>query len=124
MKEGIMNVIGKGTKVEGKIYVQGSIRVDGEVKGEVSTTDLFVLGKEGNMNGNLRTRNASISGRFEGNIHADGKVELLHQAVFKGELECKKLVIEEGVIFDGNISMAEERSGKTGREKGGRAKEG
>lgn len=119
-----MNVIGKGTKVEGKFVVQGSIRVDGEVKGEVFATDLFVLGKEGKMNGNLKTKNASISGTFEGTIDADGKVELLQSAIFKGELTCKKLVIEEGVTFDGNISMTEEKGGKAGREKTRRTEEG
>ena len=47
-KSGDLNtIIGKGSVVEGTVKVQSSLRVDGRIKGQVSTTDSLVIGKEG-----------------------------------------------------------------------------
>ena len=109
MHEGILNVIGKGAKIEGKMHISGSIRVDGEVIGDIIVSELFVLGKGGVIKGNIKTHNATISGKIEGTLIAEDKVELLNGTSLDGDITCKKLVVEEGVILDGNIKMREKK---------------
>jgi len=109
MKEGILNVIGKGARIEGKIKITGSIRVDGQIVGDVDVSELFVLGRGGIIKGNIKTHNATISGRIEGTILAEDKVELLNGTGLDGDITCKKLIVEEGVILDGNIKMKEKK---------------
>lgn len=105
-KMGDLNtVIGKGTVVNGNLTVQSSLRVDGKMKGKISATNSIIVGKEGEIEGEIHVQNAVIGGKVNGKINAAGKVVLESKAVLKGELKASKLVIEEGAVFDGNCSM-------------------
>lgn len=103
-------IIGKGSVVEGNVKVQNSMRVDGRIKGQVQASDSIVVGKEGEIEGELRVKNVIIGGRVKGKIFASGKVVLEARSTFQGELKTSKLVIDDGALFDGTCSMSE--SGK------------
>ena len=46
-----------------------------------------------------------IRGKVEGNVTAKEKVELLASARLIGNISAPKLIISEGVVFDGDCSM-------------------
>jgi cytoskeletal protein CcmA (bactofilin family) len=46
-----------------------------------------------------------IRGKVEGNVTAKEKVELLAPARLHGNIASPRLVITEGVVFDGDCSM-------------------
>jgi len=100
-------VIGKGTIIEGLLTVQNSLRVDGRVYGQVQASDSLVVGKDGEIEGEIKARNAIIGGRVKNRILATGKVVLEAHAIVHGEVKTGKLVIDEGAIFDGNCAMSE-----------------
>jgi cytoskeletal protein CcmA (bactofilin family) len=108
-KTGDLNtIIGKGSVVEGTLKVQSSLRVDGRIKGQVTTTDSLVIGKEGEIEGEIRVKNAIVGGRIKGKIFASGKVVLEAKSTFHGELKTSKLVIDEGAVFEGVCSMSDD----------------
>lgn len=98
-------IIGKGSFFEGKLKVQSTLRVDGKIKGSITTSDSLVIGKEGDVDGDISVRNAIIGGKLKGKLNAEGKVVLEAHSIFQGELKTTKLVIDEGAIFEGNCSM-------------------
>jgi len=98
-------IIGKGSSFEGTIKVQSTLRVDGKVKGSIATSDSLVVGKEGNIDGDVSVRNAIVGGKLKGKLVASGKVVLEANSVFNGELKTAKLVIDEGAVFEGSCSM-------------------
>ena len=101
-------IIGKGTYFEGTVKVQSSIRVDGRLKGRLTTSESLVVGKEGEIDGEVSVKNAIIGGKVRGKIHASGRVVLEERSVFQGELKTAKLVINEGALFEGVCSMGQE----------------
>ncbi|MFO8062402.1 MAG: polymer-forming cytoskeletal protein [bacterium] len=103
---GITNIIGEGTEIEGKMIVPGSIRIDGTVNGEMQVSEQLTVGRKGRVKGEILTRDAVIAGRVEGKIVVKNKIELQKNAKVDVDLNCKLLVIEEGVIFDGTCSMS------------------
>jgi len=108
-KSGDLNtIIGKGSAVDGTLKVQSSLRVDGRIKGQVSTTDSLVIGKDGEIEGEIRVKNAIVGGKIKGKIFASGKVVLESKSSFYGELKTSKLVIDEGAIFEGVCSMTDD----------------
>lgn len=107
LKGRITNIISKGTKVNGKIRVEGSIHVDGIVEGNIEVTEALIVGKTGRIQGEIRTKDCFSGGRMEGNLYSDGKVEFKAGAILKGDIKCRHLIIEEGVTFDGNCRMSE-----------------
>ncbi|MDY6786997.1 MAG: polymer-forming cytoskeletal protein [candidate division WOR-3 bacterium] len=103
---GITNIIGEGTEIEGKMIIPGSIRIDGTVNGEMQVSEQLTVGRKGRVKGEMLTRDAVIAGRVEGKIVVKNKIELQKNAKVDVDLNCKLLVIEEGVIFDGTCSMS------------------
>jgi len=109
VKTGNLNtIIGKGSSFEGNLKVEESLRVDGKIKGTVVTTDSIVIGKDGDIDGEVTAKNIVIGGRVKANVNATGKVVLETNAIFIGELKTTRLVIDEGAVFDGQCSMRKE----------------
>ncbi|MFQ5863720.1 MAG: polymer-forming cytoskeletal protein [bacterium] len=100
-------IIGKGSTFEGTLKVQSTLRVDGKVKGKITTSDSLVVGKEGDINGEVAVKNAIVGGKLRGKLQASGKVVFEANSVFNGELKTSKLVIDEGAIFEGVCSMSD-----------------
>jgi len=108
-KSGDLNtIIGKGSQLEGSLVVENSVRIDGKVKGNVTTNDFLVIGKQGEVEGDIKAKNAVIGGKVTGKINAKEKVVLESRAIFKGEMKASRIVIDDGAVFDGNCSMEEE----------------
>jgi len=108
-KSGELNtIIGKGTVIEGTIKVQNSMRLDGRVNGSILTTDSLVVGKDGEIEGEVRAKNAIIAGHVKGQIFASGKVVLEARSVLQGEVKTAKLAIDDGAKFDGTCAMSED----------------
>lgn len=101
-------IIGKGTVIEGTVKVQSSMRLDGRINGKVMTTDSLVVGKEGEIEGEIRVKNAVIAGNVKGQVFASGKVVLEARSVMTGEIKTSKLSINDGAQFDGTCSMRED----------------
>ncbi|MBK6899916.1 MAG: polymer-forming cytoskeletal protein [bacterium] len=102
---GQTSVMAQGCRFEGKVHAVGTLRVEGEFRGEIETPELLVIGKTGAVQANVRVKNAVIAGQLFGNIIAENKIELQGGSHVEGDIKTKRLVIDEGVFFEGNCSM-------------------
>jgi len=107
--------LGKGTEFKGVLSFEGTIRVDGKVDGEVVSKDTLIGGDESLLQGEISIGTLICSGKIVGNVHAIQKVHLMAPAKIQGNIKTPKLIIEEGVIFDGKCEMAGEQ--KTAEQK-------
>ncbi len=101
----INTIIGKGTSFEGNISVENSVRVDGRFKGNIKSTESIVVGKEGEIEGEITVKNAVVGGKITGKLLATGKVTLENTSSFQGELTATRLVIDEGAMLNGTCTM-------------------
>ena len=104
-EEGLNTIIGKGSVIEGTLQVEGEIRVDGTVKGKISSAESLTVGNGGVVEADLNTKVAVIGGNVTGNVFASEKIELQSKAVVEGEITTKNLTVEEGAIFHGKCNM-------------------
>jgi len=104
-----LTIIAEGVTVEGKIFSQGSTRVDGKVNGEIISEKEFIIGKEGKISANVKTANAIISGYFKGEMIASGEVEITSTGRFIGNLIQKDalLTISKGGLFKGESIISD-----------------
>ena len=119
-KEGerLNTIIGQGTVLKGECSVKGTVRVDGIIDGSLNATGIAILGKSGQVRGDLYVGNAIVGGQVDGSVIASGKLELQTGAKVEGDIKARKLVVEEGVFFQGHCDMKEAAS-----EHGGAVKE-
>jgi cytoskeletal protein CcmA (bactofilin family) len=103
--KGQTSILAQGCRFEGKIEVRGTLRIEGEFKGSIETPENFIVGKTGVVHAHCSVKNAVIGGQVYGNILAENKIELQSGSRLEGDIRTKRLVIDEGVIFEGNCSM-------------------
>jgi len=100
--------LGKGTEFKGVLSFEGTIRVDGKVEGEVVSKDTLIAGDGAFLQGEITVGTLISSGKVVGNINASQKVHVLAPSNIQGNIRTPKLIIEEGVTFNGKCEMAGE----------------
>jgi len=100
-----LNRIVEHTSIDGKIDSNSNIRVDGYVKGTITTKGRIVLGSTGKIDGDVICQNADIEGSLTGTISVKGLLSLKNTAKLKGDIITNKLSIEPGAVFSGTCSM-------------------
>ena len=113
MKDGDKEItfLGKDTRFEGKLRFQGTMRIDGHFKGEVSAQGNLIVGEDALVEGELRVTYASVSGEVHGDIIAEQRVDLRAPSKVFGNIQSPAVVMEEGVIFEGTTKMYQAKPG-------------
>lgn len=105
MTDKVDTIIGKDTFFSGDINGKGVIRIDGEVEGSVQDKGDVIIGENGKVAAELKARNITIAGSYEGTLEAEGKLELKKTATAIGTFKVNGLAIEEGAVFSGSMEM-------------------
>jgi len=113
-----ISIIGEGMQVVGDLITEGTVRIEGRVEGKIRAGKAVVLGKGGEVRGEIETADAVIGGRLEGTITAQGRLEIEATSSIEGEVRARAahLKLDEGASFNGQISMLEE-SRESGQRK-------
>lgn len=101
----ISNTIGKGTSLVGDIETFGNIRIDGKVKGNITSKSKLVLGDSSFIDGNILAQNAEIEGEVSGCVEVTELLVLKPTARIKGDIITNKMVVEAGAEFNGSCHM-------------------
>lgn len=101
-----INIIGAGTFITGDITGEGDIRVDGNLKGTLTTKGKVVIGNTGAFGGEINCRNADISGKVDGKVKVSELLTLKASAKFTGDIITNKLAIEPNATFTGTCNMS------------------
>ncbi len=96
------NRIGQGTKIQGEIITDGTIRIEGEIDGYIESKDRIIIGETGKVIGDIVCNSIDISGYVNGKLQVQDMLFLKSTAVVDGEIVTNKLVMESGATFNGN----------------------
>jgi len=110
----INTIIGKGSAISGNMKVNGFIRIDGDIDGDLETDGNVIIGENARLHGNLTAKSVIIGGIIKGNIHASESVKVLSDAAVIGDILSRKVQVEASAIFHGHcISIKNENDYKT-----------
>lgn len=104
-ENGEVTVVGVGARLDGNVVSAGSLRIDGQVKGQINADGDVTLSPQSQVEADIRAQNVSVAGRFKGNIAVKGKAHLARGGRVDGNITSKTLVVEEGGIFHGQSIM-------------------
>lgn len=97
--------LGQGSRVEGKLSFEGSVRIDGQIEGEINAQDTVIVGEGAELTAQIHANTVVVQGRVTGDISARKRVELKAPATVVGNINTPSLVIHDGVVFEGHCSM-------------------
>lgn len=100
-----LNRLVEGSIVVGDLFAESNLRIDGEVKGNVSTTSKVVIGEKGKITGNLSCLNADVEGVVTGTIKVEEMLCLREQCKINGDIFTARIQIDEGATFNGKCQM-------------------
>lgn len=116
-KKEVGTVISQGTKIEGEVEVQESIRIDGQLNGKLKAKGDILVGKSGKLEADLEGDNIEIAGTVKGDVRAEGKLKLLKNGELIGDICYSNLVINDGAVFKGT-SISDSDKTKSNQKQG------
>jgi cytoskeletal protein CcmA (bactofilin family) len=102
----ISGFLDKGTNVTGELHFSGTLRIDGNFHGSISTEDVLVIGEHAVVHADIKVGEIEIHGRVCGNIEGKRRVEIYSTGRVRGDIHCPALVVNRGSVFDGRSIMA------------------
>jgi cytoskeletal protein CcmA (bactofilin family) len=103
----IDSLIGAGTKVEGNVSFTGGLRVDGEIKGNVTATgdesSTLVISEHARIEGEINVSHLVINGTVIGPLHSSGFLELQPKARVTGDVEYNSVEMHLGAVVQGRL---------------------
>jgi cytoskeletal protein CcmA (bactofilin family) len=115
--ENCATVISAGSALQGSLRTDGSVRIDGQLAGEVYAEDTVHISEGAQVDAKVEATFVVIAGAFQGQVRCRERLELLPTSRIKGEFTMKLLTVHEGAFIDGQLRMAapEEQAAATGR---------
>ena len=115
--ESIDTLIGQRAEFSGDLVFSGGLRVDGKIKGNVSSLDdsssTLILSEQGLIQGNVTVPHVVVNGHINGNVKSSGRVELQAKAQVTGDVHYKAVEMELGATVNGNLVCQHDKPAAT-----------
>jgi len=106
-------IVGPSVKVEGELSSQGNVRIDGQVAGNIQTTQNLAVGEQAMISANVKALNIVIAGKVKGNITAEEALEITETGQVEGDIAAKIISIAPGAVLRGQCQMPSQEGQET-----------
>jgi cytoskeletal protein CcmA (bactofilin family) len=98
--------INSSLTVKGDISGGSDLYFDGEIEGTIQLRGAcLTVGPNGRMRADMEAREIAVEGRVQGSLAAHERVHIRRSGTVQGNITAPRLVIEEGAVVRGRISM-------------------
>jgi cytoskeletal protein CcmA (bactofilin family) len=101
----IIAFLGKETFFKGFLQFEGTVRIDGQVEGEIRSENTLIIGDGASIKGSIKVNKVVCGGNVTGSIESAESIHLVKPSNVRADIKTPVLVVEEGVIFNGNCRM-------------------
>lgn len=111
---GTVNNIAQGTQIEGNLNTSSDCRIDGTVRGNIVSKAKIIIGRSGQVQGNITCASIEIEGMVAAEtLVATELMSLKASAKLTGNVTVGKIAIEPGAEFSGTCKMQNHRPATT-----------
>ena len=98
-------VLGPDANFKGELSFEKGMRLMGKFEGKVNTPGRVHVAKEAKMSADVEAGGIVVEGEVHGNLSAADRIELKNSARYEGDLRATKLVVDEGAVFSGHVTV-------------------
>ena len=108
-QDAISTFVGPETDIRGTLSFEGTIRVDGKMKGKIESADgTLIVGETARIEAEISVDSGVIMGEVIGTVLAKSRIELYKPARVTGDIRAPVISIDAGVAFNGSCIMTPE----------------
>ncbi len=96
--------IGRGINMSGEIDSCEHLLVEGTVEAALKGAKMLDIAESGTFYGTVEIEEATIAGRFEGDITVNGRLTIKETGVITGSIAYRELAVEAGAMLDGRMT--------------------
>jgi cytoskeletal protein CcmA (bactofilin family) len=100
-----ITLLAKGVLIKGEIRVEGTVRIDGRLEGDIHTKGTVVIGEDGVVQGTISAGTLINSGKIKATVNAAERIQLLKTGILIGEIHTPSFAMEDGAKFHGLSDM-------------------
>jgi cytoskeletal protein CcmA (bactofilin family) len=102
----ISTFLGSDSSIEGTIEFKGTMRLDGRVKGKISSNGgTLIVGEEAVIDADIIAGAIIVMGEVSGTINAEERLEVYPPGRVNGDIQAAVISIEPGGILNGTCTM-------------------
>jgi cytoskeletal protein CcmA (bactofilin family) len=105
--DGQTTVISPNASWKGELVAEGSMHILGKFEGDIRVRgDLFIL-DDANVEATIAAGTVTVSGRYNGTLNCNTRLEVLPSGRVRGEIYAPALVVHNGAIINGKVKMTQ-----------------
>ena len=105
--DGTLSIIAAGMVIVGDIRTEGVVKIEGRVEGAVRAGRQVLLGRQGEVEGDISTREAVIGGKVTGTIATAERLEIQGTATINGDIKTRSIAVIEGGKINGTVNISD-----------------
>lgn len=98
-------VLGPDASFKGELTFEKGMRLMGRFEGKINTAGRLHISREAKLAADVEAGAIIVEGDVKGNLSAGDRIELKSTARYEGDLRASKLVVDEGAVFQGQVSV-------------------
>lgn len=103
-----LSILSSSAVISGGIRLDDDLRIDGNIEGDIDSSGKVVIGPEGCVKGNIRSKSVELLGKMYGDVNVSEIVVLRTSSYYEGQIVARNIEIEAGASFFGHCKMEEE----------------
>jgi len=109
-------ILGPDTVFKGEITFEKNMRLLGRFEGKITSSGKLQVSKEAKMQADVEAGGIVIEGEVRGTLNCTDRIELKQSARYEGDLRTARLVVDEGAVFSGHVTVGPDviKGGKAG----------
>lgn len=107
INEAALSIIAAGMKIVGDIETAGILKIEGRVEGTIRGARQLLLGRGGEIYGDVNAREVILGGSVSGTITALERAEIQETSRISGDIYTKTIVVHEGAVLNGSVRMSD-----------------
>jgi cytoskeletal protein CcmA (bactofilin family) len=101
-------VIAHGTAWSGNLESTGSLHVHGRAEGILTARNSIYIAEDAEVDATLQAAHVVVAGLVRGAVRCQERFEVLPRGRVNGDIQSPRVVIHEGAVVAGRVSMSEE----------------
>lgn len=102
-----ISLIGVGMRIIGDIESTGVVKVEGTVEGNIRGARQVLLGRQGQITGDVHARDIVLGGIVTGTVKAVERVEVQGTSAVNGDIFTRTIIVMEGARINGAVRVTD-----------------